>query len=322
MNKRRITTLLSLCLLAGLTACSNQEHIAPSFETQLEQVTASTSSTEKDLSNGIWVNLSKKQLSSKHTTEDMINELNEDGITNLYVSFDKEDGLEEHYVYLNQLAHENNMRVFATMGHPQWAVRGELGLEHIEAVAQYNTAKDTGGHFDGVMLEVDPYENANNERDWENRTGLLDEWLHNSYLWKEYVQENGLLLYGSFPQWLDKSAYINDYYSSPNNRPFYENMLAIYDGYAITIQSNNIDEIIGYSLEEIKTADRLNKDVFIRLETDKGSSYLLNYYSFNGWTKEDFNLLSELLEEQFQTHTSYKGIGIHTYAGWSEMKEK
>lgn len=318
MNKR-IITVFSVCVLVGLTGCSNQETNSPKLETtQLEQVTTSVS--EKELANGMWVDNSSEQLISQDRINILITNLEEEGIKNIYLSFSEEVVLNENHTYLNQLAHQKGMRVFASSGQSTWATQGELATEFIETVATFNQTQESSSQFDGVLLDIQPYKN-DNQKETYIKNSLLDEWAQNSYSWKQIAKEHQLLLLGSFPSWLDSSSLVNDHFTAYNNRPFYEIMLEIYDAYIIEVYSNDVEEVISESLEEIRTGERLNKSVFITLETDKGKGFA-ELYSFGDWSKENFRLLAELLEEQFKTFASYKGISIHSLTGWEEMKEK
>ncbi len=239
------------------------------------------------------------------------------------ISFSKEQGVNVIFLQIQDEVSDDTYRKFiaaakvaeievhALNGHADWAYteKREEGLAFIERVRAYNAASAKNERFEGIQLDVEPYQ----LKRWENEESrVIAEWQDNMKAWTEAGEDAGLYMSAAIPFWLDARQ------SSGNEGTFSHWVISQFDAVAIMAYRDSAQQMYDLSKEELDEADDLGKKVWIGAElADTHEGDHLTFF------RKPISNMDEEMEKVFKlgsTHSSFAGVAVHHYEAWYAKK--
>ncbi|MFC5402221.1 hypothetical protein [Cohnella soli] len=211
----------------------------------------------------------------------------------------------------------NGIKVEALDGAPQWVTDGgeELQQNMLDWLVRYQNTSVSKERFQGVHLDVEPYENEHYEEH-------MDEYIGNYQLMIEKfkMQTSKLKLeFGiDIPFWFYGVKYDNQY-GSGNLAEWlchYVKKMTIM-AYRDSVEGEN--GIISVAAAEMKLFEKYKVRGTIAVETGKVAD-AYQFITFYGKGKEVMNRQLQRLYEYHRKHSAFDGIAIHYYDSWVAMK--
>ncbi|WP_221565857.1 hypothetical protein [Alkalihalobacillus sp. TS-13] len=230
----------------------------------------------------------------------------------------------EQYQEFIELAHENDIKVFALDGAAKWARKENhrIPIKRMLQVFQYNHHSDVDEQFDGMQFDIEPY--------------LLDEWdttEEREQLVQEYLKGlkklNGMAtVYGmkydfefmiAMPFWFDGSKYETTYEGV--TKPLSDHVMDTVDYVALMAYRDFAEgrDSITYHIEhEIQYASENGMKAVIGVETQYLEPYekVSFYEEGEGYMNEQL----EIVDQLYSNESGYAGQAIHKYQSYKNMK--
>ncbi|WP_019639581.1 hypothetical protein [Paenibacillus fonticola] len=237
-----------------------------------------------------------------------------EGINLIYLQINRHIPKETYEMFVNR-AHEEQIAVHALGGDPGWALlehrEDMLGL--VDWVINYNDSVSSGGRFDGVHLDIEPYVLAQWETEQEE---IISSWESNLKAFLSRVSGSGLELGIDIPFWFDHLNLVDG--TSLN-----EWLISVFDHVTVMAYRNQIESengIIKLTQDELELADKLGKKVLVAVNTKEMPQEA--YTTFHGHSKKQMDQTLERLSSTLSSQTSFAGIGIHDIRYWQNMPDK
>ncbi|HHT26901.1 MAG TPA: hypothetical protein GXZ82_06610 [Firmicutes bacterium] len=214
-------------------------------------------------------------------------------------------------------AHQQGLTVDLLAGTPSWASKtlapnleallGNLAKWQRQTAAQYAPDNPTLARFDGLQLDVEPYLLA----EWPSQE-LFDGWVGMAEQVYAFMNDNrdlGLVFGLALPIWLDQEKY----------QFLHEPLQAASDYVALMDYRDTAARIIRDALNELAVADRLQRAVFVGVDTKQvtGDPPSVTFY-------EEGNAVMErelkIAAAEFISHPGFVGFAIHHYEAYVNLK--
>lgn len=235
------------------------------------------------------------------------------------IAFSKEQGVDTIFLqvqdevpdaaYRKFIAAASNaeIEVHALNGHADWAYREKRaeGLAFIERVRAYNSSSAKNERFEGIQLDVEPYQ----LKRWENeQSSVIAEWQNNMEVWTEAGKAAGLYMSAAIPFWLDARQ------SAGGKETFSRWVISRFDAVAIMAYRDSGQQMYDLSKEELAEADDLGKKVWIGAElADTHEGDHLTFF------RKPISNMDEEMQKVFElgaSHSSFAGVAVHHYEAW------
>ncbi len=211
------------------------------------------------------------------------------------------------YRYFVKRAHEAGLRVFALLG-PDWRTRATTMFQR---VLDYNRSSSPSGRFDGVNLDIEPY-NINGWR--RNERELLRQYLDlgSALMDLKRASRQTILVGPAIPFWFaDISVRWRGVSGSVTRH-----VLAMFD-YAVVMDYRNQaaggDGIIEHAAASLAIARHQGKPVLLGIDVEPGG---LGKTSFWGRTEGDMHYALSETKRAFQANPAFTGFSIEDFGAY------
>ncbi|MFI8684344.1 amidase [Rossellomorea sp. NPDC077527] len=223
----------------------------------------------------------------------------------------------EYYHQFIEMASAENIHVYALDGAPKWAtLKGQTSLNaFFDWLYAYQLEASEAQRFTGVHLDVEPYLLPG----WTTAYGKTV--LNYQKMVKVAVNRSHSLqlpLGMDIPFWFDGKTYNNEF--GKGNLAQWVigqteevGIMAYRD---LAIGENGIIELVR---NEMDFAQSAGKKVKVGVETAPSAEG--NFLTFH--EEGAATMLDELalVDAEYETHSSYKGIAVHHYGSWKDLSE-
>lgn len=235
------------------------------------------------------------------------------------IAFSKEQGVDTIFLQIQDevpaatyrkfiaAAGQAEIEVHGLNGHADWAYEEKLdeGLAFIERVRAYNAASAKNERFEGIQLDVEPYQ----LKRWENEeSSVIAEWQNNMKAWTKAGEDAGLYMSAAIPFWLDARQ------SAEGEGTFSRWVISHFDAVAIMAYRDSGQQMYDLSKEELDEADDLGKKVWIGAElADTHEGDHLTFF------RKPVSNMNEEMAKVFDlgsSHSSFAGVAVHHYEAW------
>ncbi|NHN33225.1 hypothetical protein G9U52_25765 [Paenibacillus sp. S3N08] len=234
----------------------------------------------------------------------------ENEVNLIYLHIDQKQDFNDYRVFIKE-ASLSGIHVHALGGDPSWAT--EVNQTHIAElvnwIEQYNRNVSKGERFKGIHLDIEPY----NQDAWETnqRQTIIDGWMASMEYFQTLTKDLKQIETGAdLPYWLDEIP-ISQQQDAPSMSRW---MIERLDH--VTLMAYRDEGIVKLVQEEIEIANELNKKVIIGIETNPMKE---KYTTFYGRSIPYKQAQLEVIESSLKDQTSYYGIAIHDYEGWTQL---
>ena len=234
------------------------------------------------------------------------------------IAFSKEQGVDTIFLqvqdevpdeaYRKFIAAATNaeIEVHALNGHADWAYREKRaeGLAFIERVRAYNSSSAKNERFEGIQLDVEPYQ----LKRWENEeSSVISEWQNNMEVWTEAGKAAGLYMSAAIPFWLDARQ------SAGGKETFSRWVISRFDAVAIMAYRDSGQQMYDLSKEELVEADDLGKRSGLEQNSRIHTRRSLDLF------RKPISNMDEEMQKVFElgaSHSSFAGVAVHHYEAW------
>ncbi|MDF2958867.1 MAG: hypothetical protein K0S39_602 [Paenibacillus sp.] len=255
----------------------------------------------------------------KDERESILTFAGRNGINLIYLHIDPKQGHDEYRAFIKEAA-ASDIQVHALGGDPSWAEEANRFhiKEFISWIEQYNReAASEHERFKGIHLDIEPY----NQEAWETeqRQAVIDGWLAGMEYFIELTKDFNQMETGAdLPFWLDEIP-VSRQPDAPSMSRWMIERLDHITLMAYRDQADKDGGIVELVREEIETANELNKKVIVGIETNPMKDKYTTFYGKSAdYKHEQLDLIESLLADE----SSYYGIAIHDYKGWSQLASK
>lgn len=239
-------------------------------------------------------------------TPDIISFSKEQGVDVIFLQMQDEVSDETYRKFIAS-ARQAEIQVHALNGHADWAYRDkqEEGLAFIERIRAYNAASAKNERFEGIQLDVEPYQLQR----WEDeQDSVIAEWSENMKTWTKAGKDAGLYMSAAIPFWLDARQ------ASEGEGTLSRWVISQFDAVAIMAYRDSGQQMYDLSKEELDEADELHKDVWIGAElADTHEGEHLTFF------RKSISNMDEEIAKVFDlagSHSSFAGVAVHHYEAW------
>ncbi|MBN8235919.1 hypothetical protein JF544_11700 [Halobacillus kuroshimensis] len=275
-----------------------------------QEETPSEEDMEKQQKRGTYVWEAETLINEKDKILDFAKENN---INLLYTRLDLTQPYSA-YSHFVEAADAAGIEVHAMGGHPSWALKEEEHriLKLVDYVKSYNQDVNENQSFDGIHLDIEPYV----EPSWStDQASVLKQWMGNLERFVEETKENSDLEAS-----MDMAMWFDDIETpgSPET-PFNEWVIGLMDHTSVMAFRDQAEGIIQAAENEVNFSEKLGKDILISVEIKENPSH--PHISFYEEGKEVMENQLSLVDEAFQSYSSYQGYTVHAYRYWDGAKE-
>ncbi|MBD3921951.1 hypothetical protein H8B09_24530 [Paenibacillus sp. PR3] len=215
------------------------------------------------------------------------------------------------------LAHASGIQVHALDGAPQWVDAGGEALQDafLNWLTAYQSTAMVTEKFDGIHLDVEPYELGNYESE---QNQILTAYQSMMVLFENQSAQLGLILGIDIPFWFYGVTYDNQYGKGNMAEWLCQHVknIAIM---AYRDTAEGTDGIINIAAKEMKLFQTYGVRGTIAVETGR-LSQANDFVTFYEEGKAYMDSQLQTVHQQYQSHPAYAGIAIHYYDSWIQMK--
>ncbi|SFL72526.1 hypothetical protein SAMN03159341_10917 [Paenibacillus sp. 1_12] len=223
------------------------------------------------------------------------------------------DAAKSTYRAFIQAAAKAGIQIHALDGAPNWihSDQHQQILNMVKWVKDYNASVLKDERFTGIQVDIEPYVLP----EWhDERDVTVINWINAMTLFtKEVKQDSTLTASAALPFWLQLISVPDDSSLRLNEKLF--NLL---DEVTLMSYRDQAQALIEITAADVALADRLNKKVFVGVETNPSSEAA--FVSFYEEGRAAMNKQLTLVDAALKGHPSYAGIAIHDYTGWKNLK--
>lgn len=226
------------------------------------------------------------------------------GVTEIYYN---DSNFDEKTAEFISKANALKIKVYYLDGDYKWL---ETNGTLIEKISKYQDFQKQypSSNFAGVHLDIEPHQNPNFDT---NRTSLIEKLIQTAKLLNTLYPS--ISFDYDIPFWLNDE--IKDILSDTDNKiPAYKQIMSIANRTFVMSYRDTADEIFNISKEELEYSSKINKPIFLCVETksDEGDNVSFMEESKTEMVSE-LNKLKSLISENV-------GISIHQIKTWKDLK--
>lgn len=204
----------------------------------------------------------------------------------------------------------HGIEVHALDGAPNWAL--ESSLPKLEAfitwIRNYQNSAAIEERFSGIHIDIEPHLVS----EWHtSREDLINQWQHNVIYLSDQSHEMDLPLSAAIPFWMDS-------YTIPySNMTVSYWMISVLDSATIMTYRDTGNAIYDLGKTELADAQRLNKKIYLSVETKYSSEG--NRVTFYEEGATYMNNQLAIVDTKASAYSSYAGITVHDLTGWMDL---
>lgn len=210
-------------------------------------------------------------------------------------------------------ASQQHITVEALDGAPSWALdtdRHKL-QDSLQWITAYQQSATSDQQFSGIHIDIEPYLLSQ----WaEQQETIIAQWQRSVQLVAQTARTLHLSASADIPFWL-YTLHVSDGSSTLSRW-----MMDQYDSLTIMAYRNTADDIYDVAQNELSEADDAGKTIYIGVETNASSEG--SNISFYGAGASTLNAALSQVSVQGSTHSSFAGIAVHDYVGWSKIAQE
>ncbi|MCS7463263.1 hypothetical protein N0M98_24370 [Paenibacillus doosanensis] len=252
----------------------------------------------------------------------------EQAVGRIYLQVDRGVAAETYGLFI-EAASQSGIQVHALDGAPDWVLPAQsdrvAGL--VRWVADYNRLAEPSRRFGGVQIDVEPYLLPQWNTDRER---IAAEWLDTVTRFAEEArrQSEPLTIGAALPFWLDEIELPELPHGEEGGESkshgegrgtLLEPMMKQLDEMTLMSYRDQAEAIIDMTAAELLLGDLLGKKVFVGVETNPDAA--APYITFHGKGRKEMERQLLILDAMLSAHSSYAGIAVHDYSGWSKLTE-
>jgi hypothetical protein len=218
----------------------------------------------------------------------------------------------------------SGITVHALIGGPKMA----LPVNHdeipvfINRLTDYNSLCRSSERVSGIHIDVEPY--LLDEYSAGSRDKVMRHYIDMLKRVNSHIQQidSGLAVGADIPFWLDKKNSDGEYKLKlavdGTARPVSEHVIDLTDYICIMAYRNYLqgsDGLINIAADEIRYASKVNKHVFVGVETGRGKG-IPEKTTFAGKGRAALMSALKETEKAFSTERSFSGTAVHYYKTW------
>jgi len=278
--------------------------------TNSNQVHAAT--VDRPFYKATWLWDTSSALENKEST---LQFLQQNGVNLIYLQVDPDVPVGDYSSFIGE-AYARGIEVHALGGAPDWVLREQQIKVYklIDWVKTYNNGVSAAEQFKGIHLDVEPFVLKAWYADTDTMLGLWRDTI-SGFVEEMKIETPTLTAGADLPVWLEK-------FNVPDGmggRTTLSNwMIRKLDQSTLMAYRDNVTDISSSVATELGEAEQNGKPLVIAVETLQSSESFISYYEKGkSQMMRDLSALGEIL----QGRTSFAGIAVHDYDGWSRLKE-
>jgi hypothetical protein len=251
-------------------------------------------------------------------TQHVFNFAEKNRINLIFLQINQKQDVSEYRSFIDK-ASSLGIAIHALDGDPSWAKEENKHKTEdlVHWVESYNNEASSLQKIRGIHLDVEPY----NQPAWEThqRQSIIDGWLAAMIYFTNVTKGlKDVEIGADLPFWLDQIPVTTSKDAVVMSRWMlqkldYVTIMAYRD------QALSHGGIVDVVKNDIETANQLNKKVIVGIETNstgesnttfitKGISYLIEQL--------------QLVDNSLSMYSSYGGVAVHDYEGWTKMEQR
>lgn len=238
-------------------------------------------------------------------------------ITEFYLQMDDKLASSAYQKFI-ELAHNQDVRVYAVGGDPSWALKSEIKVPHqfINWVNDFNQSAQDNQRFDGIQFDIEPYLLP----EWSvNQKDIVHEWMFVLNELFDEANKGNLMVSGVIPFWLGEIQ-LDTQGGIDNSKTLSEWMIHRFDQVVLMAyrdQAEGPNGIIILSETELSYANKVKKPIMIAVETmDTPEGEQITFYH-KGLKKMEDELAK--VYSHFSSNSYFRGIAIHYYESYRDI---
>ncbi|PWW05121.1 hypothetical protein DFQ01_105105 [Paenibacillus cellulosilyticus] len=252
----------------------------------------------------------------KTQPEQIIRNLTDRKVDTLLLQVDAAVNTQAYRTFIG-LAHASGIQVHALDGAPQWAAAGGEALQDtfLNWLTAYQSAASATEKFDGIHLDVEPYDLDNYESE---QNQILTAYQTMMVRFEKQSAQAGLTFGIDIPFWFYGVLYDNQYGKGNIAEWLCQHVknIAIM---AYRDTAEGADGIISIAAKEMKLFQTYGVKGTIAVETGRLSA-ANDFVTFYEESKAYMDGQLQTVYQQYQSHPAFAGIAIHYYDSWIQMK--
>jgi len=243
------------------------------------------------------------------STADILKFASSQQITTIYLQINSDLDVSQYQRFIAD-ASAQHIKIVALDGAPSWALdqdRHQL-QDVLQWIVSYQHASSSTEQFSGIHIDIEPYLLPN----WsKEQMTIIAQWQRSVQMITATAQSLHISSSADVPFWLytlrtpdDQSTlsqWMIEHYDSLTMMAYRDSGVAIYD----------------VAQAQLSEADTAGKDMYIGVETNASSEG--EHISFYGKGSTALTTALSVVSAQASTHSSFAGIAVHDYVGWSKI---
>lgn len=243
------------------------------------------------------------------STADILQFASSQQITKIYLQINRDLDISQYQRFITA-ASAQHITVEALDGAPSWALdqdRHQL-QDALQWVVSYQHASSSTEQFSGIHIDIEPYLLPN----WaKEQATIIAQWQRSVQMITATAQSLHLSSSADIPFWLYTLR-------TPDDRSTLSQwMIEQYDSLTVMAYRDSGTAIYDVAQAQLSEADTAGKDMYIGVETNRSSEG--EHVSFYGKGATALTTALGEVSTQASTHSSFAGVAVHDYAGWSQI---
>ncbi|WP_322907503.1 hypothetical protein [Paenibacillus campi] len=230
----------------------------------------------------------------------------------IYLQINRDLDADVYYRFI-AAASAQGIAVQALDGDPSWALdsrRSQLQAS-LDWIASYQRSAAAAERFSGIHIDIEPYL----LREWRtNQKKVIRGWQQSVLNVVQTARQLGIPASADIPFWLhtlpttDKQTTLSSW------------MMQQYDGITIMAYRDRADAIVDVASTELSEAVTAGIPVYVAVETNPSAEG--NGITFYEEGAAYMNTQLQLVTGMAAAYSSFAGLAIHDYAGWSALHDR
>jgi hypothetical protein len=229
------------------------------------------------------------------------------GVNLIYLQINRDLDAAVYHSFIAAAAAQG-IAVQALDGDPSWALdsqRSQLQAS-LDWITSYQSTASADQRFSGIHIDIEPYL----LREWRTKQNkVIRGWQQSVRLVSQTAHQLGISASADIPFWLH-TLYTGDQQTTLSSW-----MMQQYDSITIMAYRDRADAILDVASAELAEGVTAGISVYVGVETNASAEG--NGITFYEEGAAYMNQQLQTLNDTASTYSSYAGIAVHDYAGWS-----
>ncbi|MFD1885734.1 hypothetical protein [Paenibacillus wenxiniae] len=241
------------------------------------------------------------------SSADVLQFASSQGVNLIYLQINRDLDAAVYHNFI-AAATAKGIAVQALDGDPSWALDSQRSKlqSSLDWITSYQNTASADQRFSGIHIDIEPYL----LREWKTKQSkVIRGWQQSVLSVSQTAQQLGISASADIPFWL------HTLYTADQKTTLSSWMMQQYDSITIMAYRDRADAIVDVASAELAEGVTAGISVYVGVETNASAEG--NGITFYEEGAAYMNQQLQIVDDTASTYSSFAGIAVHDYAGWS-----